>query len=92
MVDARRKDGSRVNVAIPPLAIDGPTITIRKFPTNQVKLNAMVQGGSLSSQMAAFLGLASLLRLNNLISGGTGSGKTTLMNAMSEFTPRASVL
>ena len=87
MVDARLKDGSRVNVAVPPLAIDGPTITIRKFPTNPVKLDALVAGGSLTAQMAAFLGLASFLRLNILVSGGTGSGKTTLMNAMSQFIP-----
>ncbi|PVA06761.1 CpaF family protein [Thalassorhabdomicrobium marinisediminis] len=87
MVDARLKDGSRVNVAVPPLAIDGPTITIRKFPTNPVRLDKLVAGGSLSSQMAAFLGLAAFLRLNVLISGGTGSGKTTLMNAMSQFIP-----
>ncbi|MCX8225753.1 MAG: CpaF family protein [Sulfitobacter sp.] len=87
MVDARLKDGSRVNVAVPPLAIDGPTITIRKFPTNPVKLDALVDGGSLTSQMAAFLGLAAYLRLNILVSGGTGSGKTTLMNAMSQFIP-----
>lgn len=87
MVDARLKDGSRVNVAVPPLAIDGPTITIRKFPTNPVKLDALVAGGSMTSQMAAFLALASFLRLNILVSGGTGSGKTTLMNAMSQFIP-----
>ncbi|WP_281855881.1 CpaF family protein [Litoreibacter halocynthiae] len=87
MVDARLKDGSRVNVAVPPLAIDGPTITIRKFPSNPVKLDALVEGGSLTSQMAAFLGLAAFLRLNILISGGTGSGKTTLMNAMSQYIP-----
>lgn len=87
MVDARLADGSRVNVAVPPLAIDGPTITIRKFPANPVKLDALVEGGSLTSQMAAFLGMAAFLRLNVLISGGTGSGKTTLMNAMSDFIP-----
>jgi pilus assembly protein CpaF len=87
MVDARLKDGSRVNVAVPPLAIDGPTITIRKFPKNPVKLDALVAGGSMTSQMAAFLGLAAFLRLNILVSGGTGSGKTTLMNAMSQFIP-----
>lgn len=87
MVDARLKDGSRVNVAVPPLAIDGTTITIRKFPSNPVTLDALVDGGSLTAQMAAFLGLAAYLRLNILVSGGTGSGKTTLMNAMSQFIP-----
>ncbi len=85
MVDARLKDGSRVNVAVPPLAIDGATITIRKFPARPVTLDQLVKGGSLSSQMAAFLGLAAYLRLNILVSGGTGSGKTTLMNAMSSY-------
>ncbi|MFN3210747.1 MAG: CpaF family protein [Roseovarius sp.] len=87
MVDARLKDGSRVNVAIPPLAIDGPTITIRKFPSAPMKLESLVRGGSLSEQMAGFLGLAAYLRLNILVSGGTGSGKTTLMNALSAFIP-----
>lgn len=84
MVDARLADGSRVNVAVPPLAIDGPTITIRKFPSNPVKLESLIKGGSLSAKMGDFLALAAGLRLNILVSGGTGSGKTTLMNAMSE--------
>ncbi len=87
MVDARLKDGSRVNVAIPPLAIDGPTITIRKFPADPMKMETLVANGSLSEQMAGFLGLAAHLRLNVLVSGGTGSGKTTLMNALSAFIP-----
>ncbi|MEQ6202420.1 ATPase, T2SS/T4P/T4SS family [Sulfitobacter sp. HNIBRBA2951] len=87
MVDARLKDGSRVNVTVPPLAIDGPTITIRKFPSKPVQLDALVRGGSLTSQMADFLAIVATLRLNVLISGGTGSGKTTLMNAMSQFIP-----
>ncbi|MDF1726249.1 MAG: CpaF family protein [Sulfitobacter sp.] len=89
MVDARLKDGSRVNVAVPPLAIDGPTITIRKFPSTPVQLSRLVENGSLSAQMAAFLKLAAFLRLNILVSGGTGSGKTTLMNAMSQFIPES---
>ncbi|MGB7318559.1 MAG: CpaF family protein [Planktotalea sp.] len=84
MVDARLADGSRVNVAVPPLAIDGPTITIRKFPSKPVKLDTLIKGGSLSAKMGEFLGLAASLRLNILVSGGTGSGKTTLINAMSE--------
>ena len=87
MVDARLADGSRVNIAVPPLAIDGPTITIRKFPSSPVKLQSLVEGGSLSDQMSRFLGLATYLRLNILVSGGTGSGKTTLMNALSAFIP-----
>ncbi|MCX7561606.1 CpaF family protein [Sulfitobacter sp. F26204] len=87
MVDARLADGSRVNIAVPPLAIDGPTITIRKFPSAPVKLDDLIEGGSLTSQMGRFLSLAAYLRLNVLVSGGTGSGKTTLMNAMSGFIP-----
>lgn len=87
MVDARLADGSRVNIAVPPLAIDGPTITIRKFPSAPVKLENLVEGGSLTAQMSRFLALAAYLRLNVLVSGGTGSGKTTLMNAMSGFIP-----
>lgn len=87
MVDARLSDGSRVNIAVPPLAIDGPTITIRKFPAAAVKLDNLVERGSLSAQMSRFLGLAAFLRLNILVSGGTGSGKTTLLNALSGFIP-----
>lgn len=87
MIDARLKDGSRVNVVIPPLAIDGPTITIRKFPDRPMRLETLVKMGSLSRKMADFFGLAAELRLNILVSGGTGSGKTTLLNAMSERIP-----
>ena len=85
LVDARLLDGSRVNIIIPPLAIDGPTITIRKFSKKKITLDVMRRIGSLSPQMAMVLKIASRCRLNILISGGTGSGKTTLLNAMSQM-------
>lgn len=85
MVDARLKDGSRVNVIIPPLAIDGTTISIRKFRQNQMDLDTLVGYGSLSEEMARVLMIAARCRLNILISGGTGSGKTTLLNALSNY-------
>ena len=88
LVDARLKDGSRVNIVIPPLAIDGPAITIRKFPAQPMRLRTLVEKGALTRKMAAFLALAAEMRLNILVSGGTGSGKTTLLNAMSECIPR----
>ncbi|WP_235935824.1 CpaF family protein [Tritonibacter mobilis] len=83
LVDARLSDGSRINVTIPPLAIDGPTMTIRKFPKDDLKLDDLVARKGLSPGMAEFLRLATRMRLNLLISGGTGSGKTTLLNAIS---------
>lgn len=85
MVDARLEDGSRVNIIIPPLAIDGPSISIRKFSKKKFNLDAMVQAGSLSPEMATILKIASRCRLNILVSGGTGSGKTTMLNALSEL-------
>ncbi len=85
LVDARLADGSRVHVVIPPLALDGPVMTIRKFPERQITLKELVRLGSISDQMAEFLALAARMRLNILISGGTGSGKTTLLNAMSQL-------
>lgn len=87
IVDARLRDGSRVNITIPPLALDGPTITIRRFPARPLNLGMLVQNGSLTQKMADFLRLAVKLRLNILISGGTGSGKTSLLNAMSQEIP-----
>ena len=83
MVDARLKDGSRVNVIAPPLALHGTCISIRKFPASKLMLSNLVNNDSLSEQMAEFLALATYCRCNILISGGTGSGKTTLLNALS---------
>ncbi|KAA8999451.1 CpaF family protein [Affinibrenneria salicis] len=85
MVDARLTDGSRVNVILPPLAIDGASISIRKFSRKNLTLQRMAARGSLSPAMARVLEIAAASRLNILISGGTGSGKTTLLNALSRF-------
>ncbi len=85
LVDARLKDGSRVNIIIPPLAIDGPTIAIRKFSKKEITLDVMARQNNISQDMATVLKIAGRARLNILISGGTGSGKTTLLNAMSRM-------
>ena len=86
LCDARLMDGSRVNIIIPPLAIDGPTITIRKFSKKKITLDIMLtKFNSLSPSMAKFLRIAGRARMNILISGGTGSGKTTLLNALSQM-------
>jgi pilus assembly protein CpaF len=85
MCDARLKDGSRVNIIIPPLAIDGAAISIRKFAEKKITLEKMVEFGSMSPQMMKLLQIASRCKLNILISGGTGSGKTTLLNALSRM-------
>lgn len=85
LVDARLEDGSRVNVIIPPLAIDGPSISIRKFSRRSITLDIMAQQNNISPAMATLLKIAARCRLNILISGGTGSGKTTLLNALSRM-------
>ena len=85
MVDARLKDGSRVNIVFPPLALDGPYVSIRKFSKKSIDFNKLVEFGALTPQVARVLELGSAIRLNVIISGGTGSGKTTLMNAMSRL-------
>jgi pilus assembly protein CpaF len=85
LVDARLADGSRVNIIIPPLAIDGPSISIRKFSKRTITLDNMAQQGNISPEMATLLKIAARCRLNILISGGTGSGKTTLLNALSRL-------
>jgi pilus assembly protein CpaF len=82
--DARLADGSRVNVIVPPLAIDGPILTIRKFREQKITLDTLIEWGSVSPECATVLRIASACRLNILISGGTGSGKTTLLNALSQ--------
>lgn len=86
-VDARLPDGSRVNAIIPPVAIDGPSITIRKFRRDKLGVNELVEFDSLSAVMAMFLEACVVSRLNVIISGGTGSGKTTLLNVLSGFIP-----
>jgi pilus assembly protein CpaF len=83
MVDARLADGSRVNIVLPPLVLNGGTISIRKFAKQNITLETMVRQGNLSAEMAQFLDIAARCRINILISGGTGSGKTTLLNAVS---------
>ncbi len=85
LCDARLADGSRVNIIIPPLAIDGPSISIRKFSKKSITLDTMVSTKNISPAMATVLKIASRCRLNILISGGTGSGKTTLLNALSRL-------
>ncbi|HEV2264010.1 MAG TPA: CpaF family protein [Stellaceae bacterium] len=85
LVDARLQDGSRVNIITPPLALDGPTISIRKFSKKGITLDVMARQKNISPAMATVLKIAARSRLNILISGGTGSGKTTLLNAMSQM-------
>jgi pilus assembly protein CpaF len=87
MVDARLPDGSRVNAIIPPCAIDGPSITIRKFSKNKLDIRDLIRFGSVTEQMGQFLEACVVSRLNIVVSGGTGSGKTTLLNILSNFIP-----
>ncbi|MFH2126382.1 MAG: ATPase, T2SS/T4P/T4SS family, partial [Pseudomonadota bacterium] len=87
MVDARLADGSRVNAVIPPLALDGPALSIRKFARDPLRVDDLVRLGSFSAQTAKFLEASVKARLNMLISGGTGTGKTTLLNVLSSFIP-----
>ena len=86
-VDARLPDGSRVNAVIPPVAIDGPSITIRKFFTDKLTIQQLISFGSITEKMAEFLRACVVSRLNIVISGGTGSGKTTLLNILSGYIP-----
>ncbi|HYM49761.1 MAG TPA: CpaF family protein [Candidatus Limnocylindrales bacterium] len=87
MVDARLKDGSRVNVIIPPLALNGPVLTIRKFSKDPYKIGDLIKFGTLTDPMSQFVRACVRSRLNMLVSGGTGSGKTTTLNVLSSFIP-----
>jgi pilus assembly protein CpaF len=85
LADARLKDGSRVNVIVPPLSLRGTAISIRKFSAKPITLDMMAKGGSMSEKMATALKIAGACRFNIVISGGTGSGKTTMLNALSKM-------
>ena len=86
-VDARLPDGSRINAVIPPVALDGPSITIRKFSKNKLSIQQLVELKTLTAPMAEFLRACVIAKFNIIISGGTGSGKTTLLNVLSGFIP-----
>ena len=85
IVDARLPDGSRVNIIVPPLALDGVVISIRKFGGGSITLDTMVQNGALSQMAADFLKVAAKAKVNIIVSGGTGTGKTTLLNSISRY-------
>jgi pilus assembly protein CpaF len=87
MVDARLKDGSRVNAIIPPLSIDGPVLSIRRFGAEPLRMNMLIENKALTRDIADMLQMCVSARLNVLISGGTGAGKTTLLNALSAYIP-----
>jgi len=87
MVDARLKDGSRVNIVLPPVALDGPAVTIRRFPKEPVSMEQLVAWGSLTPEAADFLRVLVECGYNIFISGGTGAGKTTFLGALAEFIP-----
>jgi pilus assembly protein CpaF len=87
MVDARLQDGSRVNAIIPPLSIDGPVLSIRRFGAEPLRMNALIENKALTRDISEMLQMCVNARLNVLISGGTGAGKTTLLNALSAYIP-----
>jgi pilus assembly protein CpaF len=89
MVDARLKDGSRVNAIIPPLSIDGPVLSIRRFGAEPLRMAALIENQALTKDFADMLEMCVTARLNVLISGGTGAGKTTLLNALSAYIPHS---
>lgn len=87
IVDARLKDGSRVNIVLPPIALKGPTMTIRKFPESPMTMHDLVERGALSEEAAELLRVLVKGKYNIFIGGGTGSGKTTFLNALSQYIP-----
>ena len=88
IVDARLPDGSRVNVVLPPVALDGPTMTIRKFPKEKMTMERLIELGALDEETAGFLKLLVKARYNIFVSGGPGAGKTTFLNALSDYIPK----
>lgn len=87
IVDSRLPDGSRVNIVLPPIALDGPVITIRRFPENPITIVQLIEFGSITSEAARFLEMLVIAKYNIFISGGTGSGKTTFLNVLSNYIP-----
>jgi len=87
VVDARLPGGERVNVVLPPVALNGPIVTIRRFPEQPIRMKDLIAFGSLSPEAAGFLACLVRAGYNIFVSGGTGSGKTTFLNALSEFIP-----
>lgn len=87
MVDARLPDGSRVNAIISPLALDGAAMSIRRFPAHPLSIDNLIEYGSMTKEMAMFLAACVRSKVNMIVSGGTGSGKTTMLNVLSSFIP-----
>ena len=87
IVDSRLPDGSRVNIVLPPIALDGPVITIRRFPQNPITIEQLIDYKSITSEAAEFLEKLVIAKYNIFISGGTGSGKTTFLNVLSNYIP-----